>query len=207
MELVNTSVSGCLRLLRTHFDVLSYLNLLDLIPKESEVEPLERIFGIRSKKSYDILRQFVLKEQISLMHMESLYFILTQHGKNLEDIISEYYNVYLKERFGYPSLVLSLPKHDNDWFTKCNAIFPVIESVAKQYQLYIDNNEIDAELLEYVEPMKPTAVKSKLGIRYYKINPENKDIQLLLNLLFSNQAMLTYIDPYKDNRSLLSRLN
>ncbi len=134
------------------------------------------------------------------MHMESLYFILTQHGKNLEDIISEYYNVYLKERFGYPSLVLSLPKHDNDWFTKCNAIFPVIESVAKQYQLYIDNNEIDAELLEYVEPMKPTAVKSKLGIRYYRINPENKDIQLLLNFLFSNQAMLTHIDPYKDNR-------
>lgn len=199
-ELVNASASGCLRLLRTHFDVLSYLNLLDLIPKESEVEPLERIFCIKSKRSYELLRQFILKEQISLLHMESLYFILIQHGKNLEDIISEYYNVYLKERFGYPSLALSLPKHENDWFTKCNAIFPVIESVAKQYQLYVENNEIDAELLEFTEPMKATAVKSKTGIRYYKINSKSKDIKYLLHLLFSEQEMLTYIDPYKDNK-------
>ena len=199
-ELVNASASGCLRLLRTHFDVLSYLNLLDLIPKESEVEPLERIFCIKSKRSYELLRQFILKEQISLLHMESLYFILIQHGKNLEDIISEYYNVYLKERFGYPSLALSLPKHENDWFTKCNAIFPVIESVAKQYQLYVENNEIDAELLEFTEPMKATDVKSKTGIRYYKINSKSKDIKYLLHLLFSEQEMLTYIDPYKDNK-------
>ena len=199
-ELVNASASGCLRLLRTHFDVLSYLNLLDLIPKESEVEPLERIFGIRSKRSYELLRQFVLKEQVSLLHMESLYFILSQHGKKLEDIISEYYNVYLKERFGYPSLALSLPKHENDWFTKCNAIFPVIESVAKQYQLYVENNEIDAELLEFTEPMKATAVKSKTGIRYYKINSKSNDIKYLLHLLFSEQETLTYIDPYKDNK-------
>lgn len=199
-ELVNASASGCLRLLRTHFDVLSYLNLLDLIPKESEVEPLERIFCIKSKRSYELLRQFILKEQISLLHMESLYFILIQHGKNLEDIISEYYNVYLKERFGYPSLALSLPKHENDWFTKCNAIFPVIESVAKQYQLYVENNEIDAELLEFTEPMKAAAVKSKTGIRYYKINSKSKDIKYLLHLLFSEQEMLTYIDPYKDNK-------
>lgn len=199
-ELVNASASGCLRLLRTHFDVLSYLNLLDLIPKESEVEPLERIFGIRSKRSYELLRQFVLKEQVSLLHMESLYFILSQHGKKLEDIISEYYNVYLKERFGYPSLALSLPKHENDWFTKCNAIFPVIESVAKQYQLYVENNEIDAELLEFTEPMKATDVKSKTGIRYYKINSKSNDIKYLLHLLFSEQETLTYIDPYKDNK-------
>jgi hypothetical protein len=88
--------------------------LLDLIPKESEEEPLERFLGIRSKRSYDLLRQFVQKEQISLLRMESLYFILSQHGKNLEDVISEYYEVYLKQRFNYPSLKLSLPKHTDD---------------------------------------------------------------------------------------------
>ena len=199
-ELVNSSASDCLRLLRTHFDILSYFNLLDLIPKESEEEPLERFLGIRSKRSYDLLRQFVQKEQISLLHMESLYFILSQHGKNLEDVISEYYDVYLKERFNYPSLKLSLPKHTDDWFTKCKLIYPEIESVAKQYQLYVENNDIDAELLELSDPMKVTTVKSKLGVRYYLLNPENKDIKLLLNLLFSDQAMLTYIEPYKDNR-------
>jgi hypothetical protein len=132
--------------------------------------------------------------------MESLYFILSQHGKNLEDVISEYYDVYLKERFNYPSLKLSLPKHTDDWFTKCKLIYPEIESVAKQYQLYVENNDIDAELLELSDPMKATTVKSKLGVRYYLLNPENKDIKLLLNLLFSDQAMLTYIEPYKDNR-------
>ena len=198
-ELVNSSISGTLRLLRTHFDMLSYFNLLDLIPKESEVESLEKIFGIRSKRNYDALTQFKLKEMTSTLHMESLYFVLTQHGKNLEDIISEYYNVYLKDRFGYPSLMLSLPKHD-DWFTKCRLIYPEIESIARQYQLYVENDEIDPELLELSDPMKVTSIKSKLDVRYYKINPENKDIQLLLQLLFSDQTMLTYIDPYKENR-------
>lgn len=198
-ELVNSSISGTLRLLRTHFDMLSYFNLLDLIPKESEVESLEKIFGIRSKRNYDALTQFKLKEMTSILHMESLYFVLTQHGKNLEDIISEYYNVYLKDRFGYPSLMLSLPKH-GDWFTKCRLIYPEIESIARQYQLYVENDEIDPELLELSDPMKVTSIKSKLDVRYYKINPENKDIQLLLQLLFSDQTMLTYIDPYKENR-------
>ncbi|MBR5211203.1 MAG: hypothetical protein IKV91_01360 [Bacteroidales bacterium] len=198
-ELVNSSISGTLRLLRTHFDMLSYFNLLDLIPKESEVESLEKIFGIRSKRNYDALTQFKLKEMTSTLHMESLYFVLTQHGKNLEDIISEYYNVYLKDRFGYPSLMLSLPKH-GDWFTKCRLIYPEIESIARQYQLYVENDEIDPELLELSDPMKVTSIKSKLDVRYYKINPENKDIQLLLQLLFSDQTMLTYIDPYKENR-------
>ena len=198
-ELVNSSISGTLRLLRTHFDMLSYFNLLDLIPKESEVESLEKIFGIRSKRNYDALTQFKLKEMTSILHMESLYFVLTQHGKNLEDIISEYYNVYLKDRFGYPSLMLSLPKH-GDWFTKCRLIYPEIESIARQYQLYVENDEIDPELLELSDPMKVTSIKSKLDVRYYKINPENKDIQLLLHLLFSDQTMLTYIDPYKENR-------
>ena len=198
-ELVNSSISGTLRLLRTHFDMLSYFNLLDLIPKESEVESLEKIFGIRSKRNYDTLTQFKLKEMTSILHMESLYFVLTQHGKNLEDIISEYYNVYLKDRFGYPSLMLSLPKH-GDWFTKCRLIYPEIESIARQYQLYVENDEIDPELLELSDPMKVTSIKSKLDVRYYKINPENKDIQLLLQLLFSDQTMLTYIDPYKENR-------
>lgn len=198
-ELVNSSISGTLRLLRTHFDMLSYFNLLDLIPKESEVESLEKIFGIRSKRNYDALTQFKLKEMTSILHMESLYFVLTQHGKNLEDIISEYYNVYLKDRFGYPSLMLSLPKH-GDWFTKCRLIYPEIESIARQYQLYVENDEIDPELLELSDPMKVMSIKSKLDVRYYKINPENKDIQLLLQLLFSDQTMLTYIDPYKENR-------
>lgn len=198
-ELVNSSISGTLRLLRTHFDMLSYFNLLDLIPKESEVESLEKIFAIRSKRNYDALTQFKLKEMTSILHMESLYFVLTQHGKNLEDIISEYYNVYLKDRFGYPSLMLSLPKH-GDWFTKCRLIYPEIESIARQYQLYVENDEIDPELLELSDPMKVTSIKSKLDVRYYKINPENKDIQLLLHLLFSDQTMLTYIDPYKENR-------
>ena len=198
-ELVNSSISGTLRLLRTHFDMLSYFNLLDLIPKESEVETLEKIVGIRSKRNYDALTQFKLKEMTSILHMESLYFVLTQHGKNLEDIISEYYNVYLKDRFGYPSLMLSLPKH-GDWFTKCRLIYPEIESIARQYQLYVENDEIDPELLELSDPMKVTSIKSKLDVRYYKINPENKDIQLLLHLLFSDQTMLTYIDPYKENR-------
>lgn len=199
-ELVNSSVPGTLRLLRTHFDVLSYLNLLDLIPKESEVDTLEKICGVRSKRSYDSLTQFKLKEMTSLSHMESLYFVLSQHDKNLEDVISEYYNVYLKEAFGYPSLLLSMPDHDVDWFTKCKLIYPEIESVARQYQLFVEHDEIDAELLEFSDPMKVTAIKSKLGIRYYRINLENKDIQHLLYLLFSDQTMLTYIDPYKDNR-------
>ena len=152
-ELVNSSVPGTLRLLRTHFDVLSYLNLLDLIPKESEVDTLEKICGVRSKRSYDSLTQFKLKEMTSLSHMESLYFVLSQHDKNLEDIISEYYSVYLKEAFGYPSLLLSMPDHDVDWFTKCKLIYPEIESVARQYQLFVEHDEIDAELLEFSDPM------------------------------------------------------
>lgn len=199
-ELTNSSVSGTLRLLRTHFDVLSYLNLLDLVPIESEVEPLERIWGIRSKRSYDSTGQFKLKEITSLLNMEALYSSLSQHGKSLESIISEYNNVYLKEMFGYPSLMLSMPGHDVDWLTKCKLICPEIESVAKQYQLYVEHNEIDADLLSMSDPMKVTAAKSILGVRYYKINSENKDIQILLHLLFSNQTMLTYIEPYKENR-------
>lgn len=75
---------------------------------------------------------------------------------------------------------------------------PLMENIIRQYALYAENGEIDPGLLSIMSPMKLTEIPSSIKRKYYAIKGKPNDLWHLFYLFFSDQCMLTYVDPYKD---------
>lgn len=185
--------------LRYGFEFLTLNGLISLVAKNSDAEDFERIFFMRGKYSYPINFVFKYKEAISWLQVESMQEVLLEDGTSIEDSLKKYYEKYLKEKYSYPSGTLSLANIDADWVTKCKAIVPEIDAIAHRYDQYAKTGTVDEELLLLSkENVRVTEVKSANRTRYYTIKGHPGELYHLFYLLFSDQSMLTLVDPFKD---------
>ena len=184
---------------RYGFEFLTSNGLISLVAKNSDSGDLEKVFSMRGKYSYPTNFAFRYKEAISCLQVEAMQQVLRDVGTNIEDSLKEFYEVYLREKYGYPSGTLSLASVDADWLTKCKAIVPEIDAVAHRYELYAKTGAVDEELLMLSkENVRVTEVKSINRGRYYTIKGHPGELYHLFYLLFSEQSMLTFVDPFKD---------
>ena len=94
-----------------------------------------------------------------------------------------------------------MPKDDDTYANKNKCIAPEMEAVIKQYSLYVEEGEIDPELLE-MEYSLPIALGKSLlnGKHKYAVIKEGSNaIYGPLFMLFSDQSLLSFVDPYKDS--------
>jgi hypothetical protein len=128
--------------------------------------------------------------------------ILTGFGHSLEDILKTVFNNTLPELYDLPSNAnLTVPTASTSALEKIRTIAPEFESILKQYKLFVENNQIDFELLQMSSG--PTAIKDIPSLnsnKYIYINKDNKEVNFLTYLLFSDQTRLTYVDPFKDKQ-------
>ena len=133
---------------RFGFELLNQIGIIELISRESESALFERIVGLKGKYTYTTNVTFRYREAISMMQIQSLYGVLQSDDRSLESAIKDFYERYLKDVYGYPSTILSLPDTDMDWIAKCRVIAPEIDAVAKRYDQYARRGSIDEELLQ-----------------------------------------------------------
>ena len=184
---------------RFGFEFLNQIGIIELISRQSESALFESIVGLKGKYSYITNMTFRYREAISMMQIQSLYCVLKSDGRSLESAIKDFYERYLKDAYGYPSSILSLPDTDMDWVAKCRVIAPEIEAVAKRYDQYSRRGNIDEELLQIsTVPVRITNVHSSNTVRYYALKGKPNDLCRLFHLFFSDQSMLTYVEPFKD---------
>src|SRR5690606_34097500 len=69
-----------------------------------------------------------------------------------------------------------------------------MESVAKQFTLYCEDGEIDRELLEMTSAPRPWERIPSLVKRKYLLKGANEDCDTALQLLFSDQARINFIN-------------
>ncbi|WP_347147039.1 hypothetical protein [Phocaeicola vulgatus] len=81
---------------------------------------------------------------------------------------------------------------------KCRVLLPELDSVVKQYNTYVEYDEVDIDIIKYSKPLKVTEGKSLLINKYFEINKDNIDISRVLYNMFASGAMLNYVEPYKD---------
>lgn len=185
--------------LRYGFEFLTLNGLVSLVAKNSDAGDFERVFSMRGKYSYPTNFAFQYKEAISWLQVEAMQQVLREEGTSIEDSLKEYYEKYLKEKYGFPSGTLSLADIDADWVTKCKAIAPEIDAIAHRYDQFAKTGTVDEELLLLSnENVRVTEVKSANRGRYYTIKGHPGELYHLFYLLFSEQSMLTYVDPFKD---------
>lgn len=188
------------------FDWLNEHFMLNLINKHCEVGGLEYLLMDKSSTAYPDYSSFRHKNMIALYQLYGFCQSLNRQDRLLENGLCKFYSETLKNKVGYPSIEIKLPNSNDDWLTKCRMIFPELDNVARQFNTFVEEDEIDPEYLELLRPMKMTDAKSLLVSKYCEANNNSKDIGNILNNLFDSGSLLDYVEPYK-NESLGSFVN
>ncbi len=132
-------------------------------------------------------------------------YLVEMHNIHIEDIIEWFFNDYLVKEFNITNFNISLST-DKKYINRCKVLFPEFDGILKKYKIYSKYKKINNELLEATkEAIKIDDCPSLIEDKYLIINKENLDIKNILNLLFSDQSHITYINE-KLNSSSFAKL-
>lgn len=170
----------------------------------AEMDIVDRFFGMKAKRDYEIGVGFHSKEQISLMVLHGIQIYLKRSDKSLEKAIEWFFCDYLKAEFNIEGFSVKLPSENASHREKCFAIFPEMEGMLKQFNLFVVDGEIDHELIEASsDSFDYHQIKSLLNNKYAYVNPSS-ELSTILTLLFSDQSGLTYINDDLQDTNLFS---
>ncbi len=187
-------------LLNNFIYLFEYVDLqmrITLTNNISEMGTIERIVTPRSQNSYNPSMWYFQKNNMANLQMIGYYGQLKQMNIFLEDIIEWFFHEYLSTEFNVKDYRIKIPSQESKYFEKCRAILPEMESILKQFNLYVNDRKIDHELLQISsEHLLLNNCKSLIENKY--IYAENKDFQRITHYLFSDQCMLAYVDRITD---------
>lgn len=186
------------------FEYVNFQGCMNLVQRNCEMDTMDRIF-MRSKGEFLKYIKFNQKELLSNGQFTIYKHYLKNNNIDIEDIISFVVLETLQKFYGIGKLKISLPTKETDFFEKVRILAPELEFLLKQYNAFIEDGEIDFELLRFnSSPIYFSKLKSKVEIKY--VYPKGENIYRIKNGLFSKQSSLTYIEPFKNKYSYLYEL-
>jgi hypothetical protein len=168
--------------------------LLTLPSFQAQRGVFERIMGVAGRDAYPVGAAFRFKDQAALLQTVLYLHFLRSKQIELEAVVAWFFTDYLREQFGAANLRFVPSSQAATYLEKSRHLFVEMESVVKQLALYVENGELDTELLAIVsDQVTYKTVPSLLGGKY--VYPtSNSEIQQILHLLFSDQSGLAYIN-------------
>lgn len=167
--------------------------ILSLPSYSSELGVMER-FMMSGKDEYVTGAAFRLKDQRSLLQIHMYREFLRSEGIDIEAIIAWFFTDYLRDEFGADHLRFRPSSESATYLEKCRHLFSEMESVLKQFRLYVENGELDVDLLSMTsEQLAYKQIPSTVPGKYVYVTGHN-DIRSIQHLLFSDQSHLGYID-------------
>ncbi|MBE7899341.1 hypothetical protein G7L40_16145 [Paenibacillus polymyxa] len=162
------------------------------VNKESEMGAFERFAFMSAQTGYTKGVAFDHKNIFALLQMNGYYNQLFSNGIRLEEVIEWFFVEYLFEEFNAFGFKVAMPSANSTFLEKCTAVMPALESTLKQFILYVEERQIDFELLEIrSEHLVYKNIPSLIDKKYvYGIGEEFKQVTFLL---FSDQSGLGYV--------------
>lgn len=163
--------------------------------QNSKLGVFERVLGVKGIKEYITGSEFEIKDMKSSAEMRAYKDFLSRRGIRIEDVIQWFFNDYLADEFSANGFVFNGPTEGSSLLEKCRSIPSEMDGILKQYRMYVEDGEIDRELLEMSSnPVVLGELPSFIDHKYaYANSVEIKNEQ---NLLFSDQCMLAYVPKY-----------
>lgn len=172
---------------------------IDLINKTSQLGLFESTLFMHSKSDYVFGVSFETKQILSTTQIIGYYRTLEEININLEDIIKWFFEEYLLEEFKIKDYKFNIPSKDSTYLEKCRLILPELDAILKQYNLYIEDGNIDHELIQVSSnQLFFKDVKSLLDKKYVYPNKKSEHYNKVDYYLFSDQSMLGYTKKTKD---------
>lgn len=184
------------------FEYLDNQSRINLVSKKNQMGLFERIMGIHSQNEYRTGTTFSLTEMTSHGQIFGYSRILNELSTSLEDILHFTFTEAFQEKYNFAkNSRFLIPTTTNTYFEKIRLLAPEFESVLKQFKLYVEDGSIDFELLQISS--SPTTIKDTPSLnqnKYIYINEENKEMIGCTSLFFSDQTLLAYVEPFKENK-------
>jgi hypothetical protein len=205
--------------LKEHSDNLSVLSnfihifpiankhmLLTLPSYSSQLGIFERFMKVAGRDEYPEGAHFQFIDQITLKQTMMYENFLRSEGKNLEGIIAWYFNEHLKDTFGADGFSYVASSTSATYLERCKHVFSEMDSVIKQFKLYVENGFLDQELLAITSKTPDyKELPSQLSDKYVYA-AESPEIFEIMHYLFSDQSGLTYINDTLKDKDLASLL-
>lgn len=161
-----------LEILKENFFFLDQFNCLDLVQRNVEITSLEHVF-VKSKNSYQKGLTFRHKFITIQGALQGYIFYLSKRNLNIEDLLSNYVNNYLNDKYDIKKFTLKLSDNNTSFLDKITTLIPQIDSIVKQYKLYVEDGYVDYELLQISSvPLKFGEIPSKSDKKYYYIKSQ-----------------------------------
>lgn len=175
------------------FEMTNRRMLLTLPAYPADIGPVEGLIMTAGKDSYRGGAAFRLSEQRSFLNVVLYGNFLRERSIELEAVISWFFSDYLKDEFGADGFRFMPASKSSTYLEKSRHLFVEMESIVKQFALYVDNGEIDTELMAVVsEQVRYKAIPS-LAKGKYAYASADRDVHNVMRLLFSDQSGLGYI--------------
>ena len=184
------------------FEYVDVQNRVNLLSKRSQMGVFERVMGVHSQNEYRTGTAFSLTEMTSQGQIYGYGQILNALNISLESILNFVFTSFFQENYDFPNNANFLvPSATNSHFEKVRILAPEFESILKQFKLFVEDGSIDFELLQISST--PSAIKDIPSLnlsKYIYFNEENKEMVGCSNLFFSDQTLLTYVEPFKEKQ-------
>jgi hypothetical protein len=181
------------------FEYLDLQRRINLVSKKNKMGVFERVMGVHSKNDYRGGTEFNLMEMTSQIQLVGYNKVLSDLGLSLENILHQVFTSSFQEKYEFANNArFSIPSATS-YFEKVRLLAPEFESVLKQFKLFVEDGSIDFELLQISS--NPTAIKDIPSLnknKYIYLNEGNQELIGCINLFFSDQTLLAYVEPFKE---------
>lgn len=181
------------------FEYLDHCNRVELVGKKSQRSTWEDLLVSRSKSEYPLGTKFISAEMRSYAQITGYNNILGTIESSIEEILYNIFTTIFHEKYGFAENArFSIPTATS-YLEKVRLLAPEFESALKQYRLFVQEGRIDFELLEISSsPSTLDNIPSLNEKKYLYLNGKNEVATNLSYLLFSDQTLLSYVDPFKE---------
>ncbi|WP_312701858.1 hypothetical protein [Sedimentibacter sp.] len=100
---------------------------------------------LSSRNSYEKGIVFDQNNVLSFLQITGYYNELLSLGIRLEEIIEWFFIEYLSDEFDAHNFSVKMPSSNSTFLEKCTNIMPALESVLKQFTLFVEEGELDAQ--------------------------------------------------------------
>ncbi len=168
------------------------------IAQPSHLSTLERVMGIKGKREYVTGINYRITHMLSSTQMMSYYQELSRHNIRLESVFMWFFETYLVDEFHGKGFTFIAPSDGTTDLEKCKLLASEIDSVLRQFTLFVNEGSINRELFEMSSGhVKMENVPSFQQEKY--VYPNNDACNGCMFLLFSDQSGLAYTEKAQDN--------
>lgn len=159
----------------------------------SQLGALESFVGVPGKSEYPVGVAFRIAEMASFLQTRLYQHFLEDKGIDLEDVITWFFRTYLVDEFGAMNFSFTRSTPGSSFLERTRHLFVEMESVLNQFRQFVNNGEIDPDLLSISsDPIAYKRIPSLLDGKYIYSTHE-QEITGILHALFSDQSRLTCI--------------